>query len=35
MIYHATTLHIHFVSVVSSELGYDYFCGNVVGEDDA
>jgi hypothetical protein len=21
--------------VVPSELGYDYFCGNVVGEDDA
>jgi hypothetical protein len=20
---------------VPSELGYDYFCGNVVGEDDA
>jgi hypothetical protein len=43
MIYHATTLRIHFINVVSQlekgvvplGLGYGYFCDNVVGEDDA
>jgi hypothetical protein len=42
MIYHVTTLQVLYVSVVyqldrevPSELGYGYFCGNVVGENDA
>jgi hypothetical protein len=40
MICHVTTLHIHSVGaarkgVVPSKLGYGYFCGNVVSEDDA
>jgi hypothetical protein len=40
MICHVTTLHIHSVGaarkgVVPSELGYGYFCGNVVSEDNA
>jgi hypothetical protein len=39
---HVTMLQILYVcgvlvrqGVVPSELGYGYFCGNVVGEDDA
>jgi hypothetical protein len=35
MIYHATTLQNLYVRVVPSELGYNYFCGNIVAEDDA